>query len=141
MLWLAPAISDRISGVVCGVWHGPDQFHFFSMNVAIGAHSASAPANSMMDTVWPALLVLAIALVCAAGERAGRAWPFLVWALPPMVAMPLGMATFLLLRNGDDSNEHRVAIATTVGVLAFLLVGVYWLVLRLTARRAEHETA
>lgn len=111
------------------------------MNVAIGNESASVRANSLADGVWLALLVVVVALVCIVGERAVRTWSFLAWSLPLMVAVPLGLATLILPRNGDDSSEARVTIAATVGVLAFLLVGVYWLVLRLTGRRRGHEPA
>lgn len=134
-------MSDTISGIVCSVWHGPDEFHFFSMNVAIGSELANARSDSLADGIWLALLVVVVALVCAVGERGARTWSFLVWALPLMVAVPLGLTTFILLRNGDASSEPRVTIAATVGVLALLLVGVYWLVLGLTGRRTGHETA
>ena len=85
------------------------------------------------------LLVVIVAVVCILGERMARRWRFLAWALPLMIAAPLGATTFGLLR--PDSDEARVTIAATVSILALLLVGVYWGVLRMTTRLMAHARA
>jgi hypothetical protein len=131
-LAVSPFLAHAIARWLSHVFGDEDEFYFLALTWSFGdkgdldnAHFAIHPASLAV-----VILLATIAAVCIMGEVLLWKWSALSWALPLLVAIPFSVWIAFLARRAELSAEAVATIAVTLGVLAFLLVGIYWWTLR-----------
>lgn len=133
-----PFLARSVSSGVSAMLGQPGWAHFYSVDW--NGSESQLDSSSVITSPWsPPLLFLvaSTAVICTVAEIVQRRLSFLSWAFPPVLGALLGLVAGFYSRGGEIPPAVVFTMGVTVGFVALLLVGAYWLVLMVVLPKAK----